>query len=91
MSLFSCPSNFSPLPHVQLVNARFRIIQSMLNIWIEHHHYTHSARLDIIVLVLIAIQVRWRCPNAAYAQSRPGNCTESNLPTPNSTHSFRLS
>lgn len=42
---------------LQLVNARFEIIQKMLNIWIQHHHATHNSRLNVIIVLLVAVEV----------------------------------
>eukprot|EP00955_Chlamydomonas_euryale_P044067 352800-Chlamydomonas_euryale.AAC.13 len=42
---------------LQLVNARFEIIQAMLNIWRQHQHSTHYWRLNVIVAVLVALEV----------------------------------
>jgi uncharacterized Rmd1/YagE family protein len=39
------------------MNARFEIMQKMLNIWSEHSQVTYITRLDVVVALLIVIEV----------------------------------
>ena len=43
------------------MNARFEIMQKMLNIWSEHSQVTYITRLDVVVALLIVIEVGTEC------------------------------
>lgn len=40
-----------------LLNARFEFLQRMLDIWRDHANHYHLARLDVIIVVLIVLEV----------------------------------
>lgn len=40
-----------------LLNARFEFLQRMLNIWRDHANHQHIARLDVIIVLLIVLEV----------------------------------
>ncbi|MEW5307338.1 MAG: hypothetical protein WDW36_009743 [Sanguina aurantia] len=41
---------------IQLVNARFEVIQKMVNIWRDHSNHAHLSHLDVIVVWLVLIE-----------------------------------
>jgi uncharacterized Rmd1/YagE family protein len=42
---------------VEIVNARFEIMQKMLNIWSEHSQAAYMGQLDLLVVFLVVIEV----------------------------------
>lgn len=55
-SLWPCVSACACV-RLQLVNGRFELIQKMLSIWSSQQNHHHIARLDVIIVWLIVLEV----------------------------------